>query len=167
MIFKKNISSSKLVKEPKVKLLKHRISFCSNCGWIHGTVDMIRSETGNTALIHPLCKTCQSKFSRQIVCHIYGSKPGQILYPTTVEQKRIEEDRPRIQANDVSACYIIVMLCNKCKMLPHKELRQKLKIPDTLCDSCSDRFKCYTLPNKPPENSVTDPGNPLVWVLVD
>jgi hypothetical protein len=149
----------------RTKAVQHRIGYCQNCGWIHGVVDIIKSEQNGRIIIKALCKKCQNDLERVIVCACCGEKFGLNLYPTTIERKRFNEDitnqTPLGEREVESTCNFIVLLCEDCKKLPHETiLRNKtFTLPSDICNSCKDRFRCYTAKQEQPHGSVMDRNN--------
>jgi len=137
---------------PDDKIIKHRIGHCSICGWVHGTIDRVRAESDGVVTVKSLCKTCQSKMQREVVCSCCGRKSGDNLFPTIVERKRFEIEGGSLPMifnlkSKESACKLMVMLCAECKMFTQDILLRDLAIPG-MCDSCADRFICFTTKEK-------------------
>ena len=133
------------------KSVAHKIGYCISCGWVHGWVGRVRveeiTENGKIAVIKSLCKKCQDEFRHQVVCNLCGRTEGDNLYPVSVERKRFD---------DIHSCNLFLHLCFKCRQLPHAEVLKRLSAPN-MCDTCSDRFLCYTGKNDKTAGSYVAP----------
>jgi len=88
-----------------------------------------------------------------VVCAVCGLIKGDNLYATTVE---------RLSFEGVNTCNFIVLLCKECRGKPHAEIREKLNLEvEKLCETCPDRFKCYTSQHGQPEESRKYEQDPL------
>jgi|GEM_PF-5558937 hypothetical protein len=130
------------------KPIKHRIGWCSVCGFVHENVRPYTMVEHGYIVIKPICESCRKKErerSRMVVCAICGLVKGDNLYATTVE---------RLTFEGVNTCNFIVPLCKDCRSKPHSEIREKLNLEvENICGSCPDRFKCYTAQHEKPEES--------------
>lgn len=136
--------------------IKHKIGWCSNCGWVHDTVrPYTMVEDGHTT-IKSICSKCRKKDredERLIICACCGLVRGDTIYPTTVERLVFEE---------INSCNFIVPLCKKCRETkPHEEIREQLKLDNSICNDCQDRFKCWTGKHDKPAESYKRSGDPL------
>jgi hypothetical protein len=125
-------------------VVKHKISWCYKCGWVHDTVDMYRVEENGKLMLRPLCKDCRNKLENKVVCAVCGEKDGNNLYPTTIERKNFDEG---------NTCNVIILLCETCRKIPQEQILAKLKIPE-MCGGCTDRFECFTAKHDEPQASV-------------
>lgn len=117
------------------KKVAHRIGYCQKCGWVHKKIKRIRTEEGDTSVVKPLCVDCVSKYRHQVICNLCGRTNSDNLYPVPVIRKVI---------NSWQSCAIFLHLCPECRKINHQELLKRLKLPEDICDSCGERFKCYT-----------------------
>jgi len=122
------------------KAVSHKIGYCSICGWVHRRVDRVRREEtlpdGKTAfVIRPLCIECQKSFAHLVDCDVCGRTECDNLYPVSIMTKRFDKEG--------HSCNIFVHMCSNCRKIPHSKVLEKLNIPN-MCDSCNDRFLCFT-----------------------
>jgi len=125
--------------EVKPHIIKHKIGYCSFCGFTHDTVRPYTMTEGDHIIIKPICTSCRKKErekNRLVLCACCGLVKGTNLFPTTIE---------RLTFEGVNTCNFIVPLCKECREKPHSEIRSKLNLEVTsICGTCPDRFKCYT-----------------------
>jgi len=135
----------------KKQRAKHKIGWCSNCGFVHGIVKPYTMVENGHIVIKPICTQCRAKErerERMIVCAVCGLKKGEELFPTTIE---------RLTFDGVNTCNFIVTLCKECRQKPHAEIRKQLNARmQNMCEECSDRFKCYTAKHGRPVESIPD-----------
>ena len=128
--------------------IKHKIGWCSICGFVHETVRPYTMVEHGKIVIKPICASCRRKErerERMVLCACCGLVKGTNLFPTTVE---------RLTFEGVNTCNFIVPLCKECRAKPHSEVRNKLNLEVTsICETCPDRFKCYTSQHERPEES--------------
>jgi len=135
------------------KITRHKIVLCSNCGFTHtnvkpyATVDM----RGNNAVmvIKALCPECRKEQlkneTRLVNCAYCGLTKGEKLHPTLIERRVFDGQ---------NTCNFFIQLCDDCKKIPHNIIREKLdKQLQSLCNSCDDRFKCFTAQHTAPMKS--------------
>lgn len=138
--------------DAKEKRIKHKLGWCSQCGWVHGIVKAYTFTENGHNIIKTLCPKCREKDRtayRLILCAACGQKQGATLFPVTVERLNFDEQ---------NTCNMLVPLCEQCRQKPHSEIRMVLKVPD-MCGSCADRFSCYTSQHgKPPESQIAYRG---------
>ena len=119
-------------------IVVHRIGYCSNCGWVHRAVSRVRQieedSRGKYAVIKALCEDYQKGIRREVLCDLCGRKHGDNLYPVTLA---------KAQYGKKQFCAVFVHLCPECRMLPHKEVLNRLK-PPNLCEDCKGKFVCFT-----------------------
>lgn len=136
--------------EKKKKTIKHKIGWCFVCGPVHVMVRPYTMVEDGITVIKPICTSCRKKErerERMVICAYCGLTKGANLFPTTIERLTFEE---------TNTCNFIVPLCGECKGKPHSEIRAKLNIDiPTFCETCPDRFTCYTSQHgKPAESKV-------------
>ncbi len=132
----------------KEKHIKHKIGWCSTCGWVHGIVKAYMFTENGHNIVKTLCPKCREKdrtAERYILCAVCGKKQGATLFPVTIE---------KLNFDDNNTCNMLVPLCEECRQKPHSEIRQKMEVPD-MCETCSDRFSCYTSKHDQPLDSRT------------
>ena len=119
--------------------IKHKIGWCSICGFVHDTVRPYTMVEKGITVIKPICAPCRKnerERERMVLCACCGLVQGTNLFPTTIERLVFEGD---------NTCNFIVPLCKECRGMPHSEVREKLNLEVTrICETCPDRFKCYT-----------------------
>ena len=123
----------------ETKPIKHKVSYCNFCGFTHDTVRPYTMTEGDHITIKAICSSCRKKErekSRLVFCANCGLVRGETLYPTTIE---------RLIFDEVNTCNFIILLCKECRAKPHSEVRNKLNLEvSSICETCPDRFKCYT-----------------------
>lgn len=128
--------------------IKHKIGWCSLCGFVHETVRPYTMVEDGKVVIKPICASCRKnerERERMVLCACCGLVKGTNLFPTTIE---------RLAFDDVNTCNFIVPLCKGCREKPHSEAREKLNLTAlTICETCPDRFKCYTSKHEKPVDS--------------
>jgi hypothetical protein len=112
----------------------HSIGYCTNCGWVHTTIFRVSVEEGGIATIKALCSDCIKKRTHQVICDLCGRTRGDNLYPVSITRRVMEE----------RVCNLFVHLCAECRKIPHNELLKRFKVPDDICNSCKDKFICFT-----------------------
>jgi len=117
------------------KRVAHRVGYCQNCGWVHSEIQRVRAEEGDTLVIKALCSDCMKKYKHQVICNLCGRTKCDNLYPVSILRKVITQQQ---------SCLIFLHLCAECRKISHEEILKRLKLPDTLCDSCKNRFECFT-----------------------
>lgn len=133
----------------KEKTIKHKLGWCSNCGWVHGVVKAHMFIEDGHDIIKTLCPKCREHdktADRYIICAVCGKIKGGNLYPVTVET---------LQFDDKHTCNMLIPLCETCRQKPHSEIRTLIKKPD-MCGDCPDRFLCYTSTHQEPAESMVD-----------
>lgn len=116
---------------PKVA---HRIGRCANCGWVHREIRRVRVSEGKNAIIKAMCVDCIKEQPVYVLCDLCGNKKCDNLYPVSVARKVF---------GDGHSCNLFLHLCVECRQIPHKDVLERLNVPN-MCDSCKDRFKCFT-----------------------
>jgi len=130
--------------------IKHKVGWCSFCGFVHEMVRPYSMVENGKLVLRPICPTCRKKErerERIVICAVCGETKGDNLFPTTVE---------RLTFDEVNTCNFIIPLCKECKQKPHSEIREQLNAQITaICNSCIDRFKCFTVAHEEaPESRV-------------
>jgi hypothetical protein len=117
------------------KLSTHKIGYCQNCGWVHDIVERVRELQGDTLTIKALCHSCLAKLNKVIICQNCGVSHGEQLLPVSILRKKLDGDH---------TCNLFLHLCQKCRKIPHEELLKTIQLPGNICDTCKDKFTCYT-----------------------
>lgn len=133
----------------------HRIGHCAICGWVHSEIRRVRVSEGEKAVIKALCVKCIKEQPVHVLCDLCGRTKCDNLYPVTIMKKSLD---------DGQSCNIFIHLCAECRKIPHNEVLSRLNVPTDLCDSCKDRFSCFTSKGEKPspssEHSGTLEGKP-------
>jgi len=139
--------------EKPQKKVAHRIGYCVNCGWVHSEIRRVRVEEetsrGRIAVIKPLCVKCIREQEHQVICDLCGRTKCDNLYPVSVIRRVIGKGQ---------TCNLFLHLCAECRKIPHEEILKRLNIPENMCDTCKDRFLCFTNKGKPPVPSSLERG---------
>lgn len=117
------------------KIKKHKLAWCKYCGWTHFIVRPRNVIENGIVKLTPICTNCMNNFERRTVCTICGEVAGNLMQFRTIERHRSEESEV--------TCNLTVGLCPKCAA-NWQDLEKKFNIPDNLCDTCVERFKCFT-----------------------
>jgi len=129
---------------------RHKLSKCYLCGWVNNpqgsaeetTIRPLKIVTSNNVLLTvSACKSCIDKFDKQVWCVRCGIKKGAQIHYRTIERRRLEDD--------TKLCLVILPLCQNCAIMWDKIKEDSLNIPKEVCDSCDQRFSCYTGTNEP------------------
>jgi hypothetical protein len=67
------------------------------------------------------------------------------LYPISVIRRVIGKNQ---------VCKIFLHLCAECRKIAHEELLRRVEFPENICDTCNDRFLCFTNKGFPPKPNV-------------
>ncbi len=128
--------------------IKHKVGWCSVCGWVHGTVEQVSSVKDGVRTVKPLCLSCVKKLEKKIVCAICGEIHGDNIFATVIERKSFD---------DTNTCNLVLLLCAKCRKIPHDKILEKVEDGiQSMCDTCPDRFVCYTSQYGEPTPSMKD-----------
>ena len=115
---------------------RHKISKCYFCGWTNNTIRPLRVKDGNLLLTVSACKLCIDKHENKVSCIRCGLKNGKDIIYRTIIRKRLN--------NETTMCCVILPLCQDCVDRWIKIKEEDLHIPVEVCDSCEERFTCYT-----------------------
>lgn len=139
-------------KKPEIT---HRIGHCANCGWVHKEIRRVRISEGKNAIIKALCIDCIKEQPVHVLCDLCGRTKCDNLYPVTVMRKRL--DKPTDGGNFPvgNTCNLFLHLCAECRTISHIDLLRRLQLPENICDTCKDRFVCFTVKSAEPINSQT------------
>jgi len=118
-----------------MKKVVHRIGYCTNCGWVHDKIQRVRVGEGDVSVVKPLCDKCVNHFKHQVICNLCGRTDCDNLYPVTIVRKTV---------NAWQSCSLFLHLCAECRKIPHHEILKRLKLPDGICETCEERFVCFT-----------------------
>lgn len=125
----------------------HNIGYCAKCGWVNAIIRRVSVEEGEKAVIKALCINCINKRQHEVICDYCGRTRGENLYPVSIMRKIITK---------TMACQLFVHLCAECRSIPHAKLLTKFQLPDNICDSCKDRFVCFSNKHSSPLPSMSD-----------
>jgi len=121
--------------------ITHRIGRCANCGWVNVPIRRVRVSEGKNAVIKALCVDCVKEQEVHVLCDLCGRTKCDNLYPVTVMRKRIGIETTY---SAKKTCNLFLHLCSECRTISHEELLVRLPVPETICNTCKDRFVCFT-----------------------
>lgn len=135
------------VEEEKKKRTRHKVGWCSVCGWAHGIIKPYTFNENGQSIIKTLCSTCREKDrveQRVVLCAVCGPVRGDTLYPVAIEILKFDDE---------SSCNMFLPLCYTCRQKPHSQIRREIKIPD-MCNTCEERYTCFTSQHSEPDESI-------------
>lgn len=135
------------------KKVTHKIGYCVNCGWTHAEIRRVRVDEsgsgGSFAVIKPVCVECLKGQRHQVICNLCGRVECDNLYPVSVMRRQIDEQG--------HTCNLFLHLCAECRGIPHEEVLKRMNVPD-MCETCKDRFLCFTNKGQAPAPSRLEKG---------